>query len=215
MAKRGSFILIEGGEASGKSTISQMIIAWLEAREIKTVFTHEPGGLGSDIPEIVAAEEHIRKILVDSDLDIPIYSQLWLFLTSRLIHMEKKVIPALESGSWVVTDRLHLSTLVYQGVAGGIPLSDILSIEAQARVYVDPDLAIVLIADIDKVMKRLSGRQVKTKQDAWGRDKQLELIKGYQRIAEMFGYPVINSSGEPSETFAEVVPYLEELINSN
>jgi len=186
---------------------------WLEARGIETLFTHEPGGSGSDIPEIVVAEEHIRSILVDSDLNIPMIAQLYLFLASRAIHMEKKVKPALESGITVITDRLHLSTLVYQGIVGKIPLEDIIAIETEARLNINPDLTIILIADIDEVMRRLDQRAIKTKQDAWGRGKQLELIGGYREIAEMFNYPIIDSTGSPKETFAEVEPYLKELFS--
>jgi dTMP kinase len=212
--KRGKLILAEGAEANGKSTIAEMIVEYLRSLGIEVIFTHEPGGSGSDIPEIVAAEKHIRSILIDPKLDIPVRSQLWLFLASRLIHMRKKVIPALEKGIWVVTDRLHLSTLVYQGIVGGISLEEIMAIEAQAREGIDPDLALVLVAEIDEVVRRLSSREAQTKQDAWGKERQLELIEGYKKIAEMFGYPIIDSTGSPDETFENVIPYLEDLIEN-
>ncbi len=100
---KGKLFIIEGIDYSGKSTI----INSLKKDFPEIIFTREPGGT-------IAAEE-IRNILLSiegksfSDL-----KRLELFFKARKIHLEEKILPAIESGKVVISDRFDASTFAYQ-----------------------------------------------------------------------------------------------------
>ncbi len=104
--KRGKFIVFEGGEGSGKDTnIDQLKKDYVDNFDI--VFTREPGG--------TVLGEHIREILFSNNTSpISIKSELLLFLTARAQLLEEIIIPALEAGKTVVSNRFGLSTIAYQ-----------------------------------------------------------------------------------------------------
>jgi len=102
---RGKFIVVEGGEGSGKGT--QLALLRKELGDQNIVWTREPGG--------TRIGEKIREILLNVEsTDIKAKTELLLFYTSRAQHMEELIIPALLSGKHVVSDRFSLSTIAYQ-----------------------------------------------------------------------------------------------------
>src|SRR3989344_3300721 len=86
MKKRDKFIVFEGGEGSGKTTVARFILQTLENLGLKTLLTHEPGGtkLGTDIRKILLYEESIHP-----------RTELLLFLADRAEHVERTIKPAL------------------------------------------------------------------------------------------------------------------------
>ncbi|MBY0355416.1 MAG: dTMP kinase [Rickettsiales bacterium] len=110
---KGRFVSLEGGEGSGKSTQAELLKAALEEKGIACILTREPGG------EVGA--ELIRDLLVQGSADRwePI-TELLLFLAARFQHYHRTIAPALAQGQWVICDRYHDSTRVYQGVGRGM-----------------------------------------------------------------------------------------------
>ncbi|WP_375793406.1 dTMP kinase [Chlamydia sp. 12-01] len=107
------FIVIEGCEGSGKSSLTELLKDRLIAEGKAVVATREPGGspLG----------EQVRNLILDpSTTSISPYAELFLFLAARAQHITNKILPALESGKIVICDRFHDSTIVYQGIAEGL-----------------------------------------------------------------------------------------------
>ncbi|MEF9519999.1 dTMP kinase [Chlamydia crocodili] len=107
------FIVIEGCEGSGKSSLTELLKDRLIAEGKVVVATREPGGspLG----------EQVRNLILDpSTISISPYAELFLFLAARAQHVTEKIFPALESGKIVICDRFHDSTIVYQGIAEGL-----------------------------------------------------------------------------------------------
>lgn len=106
------FIVVEGGEGGGKTQFIQALSKRLieEGREIVT--TREPGGC--------SLGDSVRGLLLDPERKISPYAELLLFLAARAQHIQEKIIPALKSGKTVISDRFHDSTIVYQGIAGGL-----------------------------------------------------------------------------------------------
>ena len=96
----------EGGEGTGKSTQAKKLAERLESKGIPTLVTREPGGtpLGEDIRGL---------ILKDRPQD-PL-TELLLFAAARAEHMTAVIRPALDDGTWVISDRFINSTRVYQG----------------------------------------------------------------------------------------------------
>ncbi len=140
MNQLGHFISLEGGEGVGKSTQVHALAGALQSRGIAVVVTREPGG--SDGAEV------IRNLLLGGE------DERWgpkaealLFAAARADHVEKIIRPALDSGSWVLSDRFVDSSLAYQGGAGGLGIEAVRAINSFALDDSFPDRTLVLISD--------------------------------------------------------------------
>lgn len=105
------FITIEGADFSGKTTMSNVIKDYFERMGQTVLLTREPGG--TTIGGI------IRKILTEEDVandPLSVSTQILLFYAARIHHVNTVIIPALNSGKVVISDRFIDSTLVYQGL---------------------------------------------------------------------------------------------------
>lgn len=109
MAKKGLFIVFEGGEGSGKSVQADLLYKWLVDRDYKCLLTKEPGGNGG-----IGA--FIRNLLRDSQYQhrIDNLTELFLFESARAQHVNKELRPAIKQGKLVVCDRFNASTYAYQ-----------------------------------------------------------------------------------------------------
>ena len=108
----GKFIVLDGPDGGGKTTQIGLLEERLQADGRNVIRTREPGG--------TAVGEKIRKILLDShDAEMSTQAELLLFLAARAQVTEQVIRPALEGGAIVLSDRYMLSSIVYQGVAGG------------------------------------------------------------------------------------------------
>jgi len=196
--KRGMFIVIEGGDGSGKSSA----VSWLkdELKGGNIVFTREPGG--------TEAGEKIRETLVKKrDEDLGILTQILLFEASRHEHMVKKVIPALERGTHVICDRFSGSTYAYQICAGGGRAYEelFLTLDAAARTEVEPDATIYLDVDPAEGLKRkhASGDELNTFDE-----KELEFYtivrEGIRTYLKTRPHTIIDAGKPQSEVREEV-----------
>ena len=104
----GVFLAIEGIDGSGKTTVAKHIHDFLTERGIEVILTQEPtkGPIG----------DVIRKSL--GKLELHPYQRALLFAADRHGHVTDVVMPALQEGKWVVTDRYLYSSLAYQGAEG-------------------------------------------------------------------------------------------------
>jgi len=150
--KRGKFIVIEGGDKSGKSTQLTLLQDYLSSKNIDFILTREPGGKGSVIAE------KIRSIILDKNhKEMDSRTELLLFLASRAQHVAEIVIPALEEGKLVVCDRFDSSTFAYQGAARQLDLQKIKDMNNWAKYGLEPDLVIYLDISIEDAENRRRG----------------------------------------------------------
>ena len=137
--KKGSFIVIEGPDGSGKTTIALRLKEIL-SEKYDIVHTREPGGI--DIAE------QIRNIILDpKNTAMEAKTEALLYAASRRQHLVEKVIPALKRGSIVLCERFVYSSLVYQGYARGLGIDAVYDINRFAIGDTMPDL--VLYLDVD------------------------------------------------------------------
>ena len=113
----GKFITLEGIEGSGKSTSLETIQSFLECRDIQYITTKEPGGgpIGKEL----------RSLLLNKESKISSEVELLLMMADRKNHLDNIVLPSLEKGTWVISDRYLDSTYAYQGGGRGIDISKI------------------------------------------------------------------------------------------
>jgi dTMP kinase len=146
------FITFEGGEAVGKSTQIERLAVRLKERGDEVIVTREPGGtpLGEQI-------RHLLKHAPEGHGMSP-KTELLLFLASRAELVRKVIRPALERGAWVLCDRFHDSTTVYQGAGRGLPSEIVERINAFAMGANLPGLTLVLDVEPEISRQRLLER---------------------------------------------------------
>ncbi|MFC7537651.1 dTMP kinase [Sphingomonas sp. GCM10030256] len=138
MTRRGRFISLEGGEGVGKSTQVHALAAALRERGLKVVTTREPGGSEGG--------EAIRSLLLQGEQDRwGSRAEALLFAAARADHVDKLILPAMEAGRWVLSDRFVDSSLAYQGGAGGLGIAQVRGINAFGIEDVFPDRTLVLL----------------------------------------------------------------------
>jgi dTMP kinase len=120
---QGRFITLEGIEGAGKSTLVRTLESALRERGLPVIVTREPGGS--------PLAERLRGILLERGTEpiTPVAETLLMF-AARSIHLESRIRPALEQGSWVICDRFSDATRAYQGAGRGV---DAVLIESLAQ----------------------------------------------------------------------------------
>jgi dTMP kinase len=127
-----TFIALEGGEGSGKSTQAQLLASALGA-----VLTHEPGG--TDVGTA------IRRLVLDLDESpLDARAEALLLLADRAQHVATVIRPALEAGRVVVCDRFSGSTLAYQGYGRGLDVGALAEMSRWAAGGLEPDVVVLL-----------------------------------------------------------------------
>lgn len=151
MASMGKFITFEGGEGSGKSTQLIRLAEWLTTQGVPVLTTREPGGAPS--------AEIIRTLLVEGAVDRwqPV-TEVLLHYAARAEHLANTVRPALEQGTWVLSDRYSDSTIAYQGYGHGLNRDMIAKIHGPATGGMTPDLTVVLDIPVAEGLARAHGR---------------------------------------------------------
>jgi dTMP kinase len=145
----GLLISFEGLDGAGKTTQLELLERWLIVRGIAYVRTREPGG--------TPLGEEVRALLLHRpDLEITPLAEAFLFQADRAQHFATKVVPALQSGMVVVTDRCLDSSIAYQGVARGIGGELIEQLSLLATEGRLPDLTIFLDLDPELVSRRVN-----------------------------------------------------------
>ena len=149
MSRPGFFITFEGSEGCGKSTQISLLADKLRQSGQEPLLIREPGG--------TPAGESIRHLLQhapEGENLVP-EAELLLFAASRAQLVREKILPALEVGRVVISDRFFDSTTVYQGVARRIPADDTASINAFAIGDCLPDVTFVLDLDRETSLARM------------------------------------------------------------
>lgn len=138
MKEKGKFIAIEGGEGSGKTSVINFLKEVFDNSD-NVVFTREPGG--------TTISEKIRNLLMDKgNKDILPITELFLFCGARAQHVEELIIPSLNDGKSVISDRFDASTVAYQlfGRQKMELLKDFLALNSVAKKQIEPDAVVWL-----------------------------------------------------------------------
>ena len=147
----GVFVCLEGGEGSGKSTQSRLLREHLESLGREVVLTFEPG----DTP--VGAE--MRRIVLSPETGaLSDRTEVLLYAADKAEHVDTVVLPALERGAVVITDRYVDSTLAYQGAGRTLPTSEVEHVARWATGDLRPHLTVVLDLEPTAGLGRFEGR---------------------------------------------------------
>jgi dTMP kinase len=136
MPAQGLFIVVEGPEGSGKSTLVRSLAARMSAAGQDPVVVREPGG--------TSVAESVRRALLEADHPVAPVAELFLFLAARADLTSQVLRPALGDGRVVLADRFTLSTEVYQVVGRGLDRGLVAAGNAAATGGLQPDVTLVL-----------------------------------------------------------------------
>ncbi|MBI2172208.1 MAG: dTMP kinase [Chloroflexi bacterium] len=150
----GLFIVLEGGEGSGKTTQARLLYSRLLAEGHAPLLLHEPGGtpLGEQVRRLLMAER-------GSHPGMEPVTELLLFSAARAELVSKVLRPALDGGRAVVCDRFTPSTIAYQGYGRGIPLSTIHTLNRLATGGLASDLTVLLDIPPEEALTRVSAQR--------------------------------------------------------
>jgi dTMP kinase len=211
--QRGLFISFEGGEGCGKTTQIRALVERLRREGYAVTDNQEPGG--------TAIGSQIRRILLDpANCNMTPRTELLLMFASRAQAAFEVIVPALERGDIVVSDRFTDSTLAYQGAARGLGFEMVLDAHRLSVCDLVPDLTLCLMIDVETGLARAHTRNNAAAQDNESRiDRQspefhARVASAYRRIAEAEPRRVrlIDAHGQPDEVFQRIWREIEPVL---
>jgi dTMP kinase len=195
------FYVFEGVDGCGKSTQAALFANYLRTASASDVVeVREPGG--------TVLGERIRALVLDPGLgDIGPLSELFLFMAARAALVREVIRPALESGASVVADRFLWSSVVYQGLVGGVGVDPVLSLGRLATDGIEPDLVFVFDVDVEIAVERARrGRSPADRIEARGVEYARRVRDAYLEIARRFPerFVVVDARGAPEDVHTAV-----------
>lgn len=188
------FVTFEGLDGSGKSTQAALLEAHLAACGRRVVRTREPGG--------TPLGEEIRRLLLEGP-EMTAWAEAALFAAARAELAERVIRPALAQGADVVCDRYLDSSLVYQGIARGLGVERVLSLNV-AVADLMPDRTFVLLVDPALAASRTAAEPDRIEREDGG--FRAAVARGYEELADRYPERVRTIDGTlPVEEIAAIV----------
>lgn len=204
--ERGCFITIEGIEGVGKSTQIAAIVSALETQGKRVLLTREPGG--------TELGEAIRALLLSTDYPpMDQRTELLLMFAARAEHIYSRIIPALQNGTWVVSDRFTDASYAYQGGGRNIPVDKIRGLEQWVQEGFKPDYTFLLDAPVEVGLARAKNRGPQDRIEQ-------EDLDFFQRVRDLYReraenepqrFRVINAANSEMEVKKDVLKTLAEI----
>ncbi len=204
---RGRLITLEGSEGVGKSTNLDVVCKFLEDKRIRFTVTREPGGT-----EIA---ERIRELLLSEANEIMDgLTELLLMFAARNQHLTRKILPELDQGLWVVSDRFTDASYAYQAFGRSIAIEKVDTLRRLVQDGFNPDLTLLLDVEPDVSRGRISDREL---------DRiEKENLEFYRRVragyldlaAKLERIKLIDASKDLESVGAEIRRHMSEFISS-
>ncbi len=200
-------IVFEGNEGTGKSTHIKLLSQYLSERNIKHYITREPGG--SEYGEI------IREMVLDKNSNLDALSDALLLYSSRLYNFNNILIKKILSGEFVITDRFHYSTLVYQGYVQNC--KEVIKLHEVLDPYFRNYIAKIFYfrTTVDTSSKRISKRISSDKFEIQGKDFLSKIDNAYNKVFKNNNDVVeIVTDGEKNIAQNKIRDCIDKIINA-
>ena len=210
--KNGLFIALEGGEGSGKTTLTKSLKEHYESLGYEVMLTREPGG--------TEIGEKIREYVLNNELDS--YTELLLLSAARRCNVLNNIVPALDDGKIVICDRYITSTMVYQALLGTCTtysvskISDMVVTPLDRGYSIYPNIEFLLDVNAETGIKRIKNRDDNNKFDARSIEYHKKINKAYlSAISKSWSDKkyVINANNKKDEVKSNVINLIDEYIN--
>jgi dTMP kinase len=204
---QAKFITIEGVEGAGKSTVIQFVQNFLQSAGIEAYFTREPGG--------TPLAETLRNLLLDPDTNevIEPTTELLLMFAGREQHIKCRILPHLQAGQWVVSDRYIDASYAYQGGGRGMDVRLISYLDKYIVGHVYPNLTLLLDISPELGFERAARR-------AMDKDRiEKEQIDFFKRVREVYLQRAEHDPGrikiiDASRSLPEVEQQIAKVLNA-
>lgn len=143
---KGKFITLEGVDGAGKSTHIPFIASQIEQAGFTVKLTREPGG--------TPLGEKLRDLLLHESMHPE--TETLLMFAARREHLQQLILPALESGLWVLSDRFTDASFAYQHGGRGVPAHKVLALEKLVQGDLQPDLTLLFDVPVEVSTQRLA-----------------------------------------------------------
>ena len=189
----GRFISFEGPDGSGKTSVLEQILPEIRKWTDKNVIlTREPGG-----SEIAESVRHI--ILKPENTAMDSRTEALLYAASRRQHLAERVLPALNRGDWVITDRYVDSSIAYQGVARGIGIEEVYEMNQFATEGLMPELTLYLDVRAEVGLSRIERNRHVDEINRLDKEKlefHQQVRQGYLQVLERFPERIVQINAE-------------------
>jgi dTMP kinase len=208
VTRQGRFITLEGIEGAGKSTLARTLESALRERGLPVILTREPGGS--------PLAERLRGILLERGTEpISPVAETLLMFAARSIHIESRIRPALEQGSWVICDRFSDATRAYQGAGRGVDAALIESLAQAVHAQLWPQRTLLLDLPVDLGLTRARARRAGGDRFEDEERQFFERARArYLQVAadEPQRVRVINARLEPAQVATQAFAAIEDLL---
>jgi dTMP kinase len=203
--KRGTYIVIEGLDGSGKTTQHQRV---LEHIGTSALGVREPGG--------TPMAEQLRTLIKDKTVPRSARTNVFLFSAARVELIDTIVRPAIHKGQHVVADRNWLSTIAYQSAEGVKNEDEIYKLcKLATEEFFEPDLLIFIDTDVSTCRARLKARADTATDyfDELGSDYFAKVRNAYlAHIKKLPRYQIIDGNGTPDQVARQITTVLQPLL---
>lgn len=205
--KKGLFITFEGIDGAGKSTQINMLRDYFEKKGISVVITREPGG--TDIGN------KIRTILLDKEnTALSATAELLLYYADRAQHINECIVPALESGKYVICDRYYDSSYAYQRAGRGIDISVLDKLNSIVVKNAEPDITFLLDISLASSESRITSRgEARDRLEAESNTFKQNVREGFLEQARRSPDRIrtINAMQSPDKIFEDILHELNDI----
>ena len=200
------FITLDGIDGAGKTTQLAVIREWFAAQGRPVLFTREPGG--------TPLGEALRRLLLNPKTQAGLRAETMLMFAARAQHIESVILPALEGGVSVVSDRFTDATFAYQGGGRGLPEADIARLEQWVQGSLRPSLTILLDVPLEVSLRRIERSRNEDRFEQEAADFFTRVRQAYlaRAAAAPERYTVINSSRSKAVVRRDIEAALKKLF---
>jgi len=197
------FITFEGVDGAGKSTHIAWFADILRQRGLDVLVTREPGG--------TPLGERLREILLNQPMHAE--TEALLMFAARLEHIEQVIKPALQRGTWVVSDRFSDASFAYQGGGRGVPLIKLEQLESWVHEGLQPDLTLLFDIPIEVARQRLANNatldRFEQEQGSFFEKVRRAYLDRYRKTPRRFA--LIDASQTPEQVKADLAKVVSSL----
>lgn len=206
---QGIFISMEGPDGSGKSTQIELLKGYLESKGYdEIIITREPGG--------TVISEAIRGIILNKDYsEMGHMTEALLYASARAQLVSQVIKPALEAGKAVISDRFVDSSAVYQGMARGLGVEEVYTINSFAIQGIMPDLTIHMDLPAQVGISRKKNQAELDRMELETLDFHEKVAEGYRTLAKLSPDRIrtIDATMSIEDIHQRIVAYVEEIFN--
>lgn len=204
------FIVFEGIDGAGKTSLMAMLSKHLNQKSIQHVVTREPGG--------TTLGDSLRQLLIRTDGEPPVpRAEILMYEAIRAQHVDKLIKPTLELKKWVLCDRFTASSIAFQSSGRGINDDEIKWLNDFATSGLKPDLTVLLDLPIEESLKRRQKRENETNLTADRFEK--EQAGFHQRVRESYlrqaqnnkkDWVVLDATKTSAQLFETLIEFLKK-----